>query len=95
MNHRVIILETRKPANREERKLFGRTYYDKDTKVFSVFLDKTQSEKEMLNTIIHELLHVVCAIATVKPRLSPGKEEARIRMAADEVISVLTGSKRP
>jgi hypothetical protein len=62
--------------------------------LFSIYLDSQQSEKEMFDTVVHELLHVVCAMATFKPRLSGALEESRVRQAAKSVVNILTGQDK-
>jgi hypothetical protein len=91
---RVIILETRNPRTKEEKGLFGRTYVPINGDIFQVYLNAKQGPVSMLDTLIHELLHVVCGIATFKPALKNATEEARVRKAATAVIKILTNDTR-
>ena len=87
---RVIVLETR-PPKRGERNIFGRTYIPNKNDVFRVFLNAKQSPKDMFDTLIHELLHFVCAVSIFRPRMNHVREEARVRMAAKLAGNALRG----
>jgi Zn-dependent peptidase ImmA (M78 family) len=90
---RVIVLETRNPRTKEEKKLFGRTNVKKCTDITDIFLNQKQTDEQMVDTLIHELLHFVCSITTFKPKISLKVEEARVRAATTAAIKVLLNDK--
>lgn len=93
MNHRrVIILETRAP-NKREKGLDGSTYLPHRGDIYTVYLRHNQTEENMFDTLVHELLHVAVNIATFKPRMSKKVEESRVRLATVAAINALTNKK--
>lgn len=87
------MLDTRRPSKREEYKLFGQTRVQKSTDITDIFLNKLQSQEQMFDTIIHELLHFVCAISTFRPRLRRKTEEARVRVATEAAKKALLNKR--
>lgn len=80
MHTRVIIVEQRK-AKPSEKGLYGSTTFEDG--ITRIFINSSQSKKELLDTLFHEFAHAV--MRWHGPRLSKVNEERLARLVGNVV----------
>jgi Zn-dependent peptidase ImmA (M78 family) len=75
MTH-VITLEFRLPANKEEKRLLGLT--ETEGNVTKIFINKNQSQAEMVDTVFHEIAHAFMHISPTAPPKAIQEKIARL-----------------
>lgn len=78
MQTKVIVLEYRK-AKKAEKGLYGSTTTEDG--VSRIFINSTQSQQELINTLFHELAHAVMHFHNIK--VSDAEEERVARLVGN------------